>query len=87
MVPSLGFCVPEGVTGALDGPYTSAIDASSLRCLPPFLSESPSGKIDYPVKDSFRLCLTALSPSVSGVHLQLPSFPLCWAALISPAPI
>lgn len=77
MVPSLGSCVPEGVTEAGDGPYAQAIDVSSLRCLSLFLSESPSGKIDCPVKDSFRLCLTGLSGSVSGAHLQLLSFPLC----------
>lgn len=79
MVPSLGSCIHEGVTEAWYGMYMSAIDASSLRCLSLFLNGSPSGKIDYPVKDSFRLCLTDLSSSVwsSLTAAQISYLPGC----------
>lgn len=60
-----------------------------LRCSSLFLREMPFGKIDYPVKASFRLYLTGVSPSVQPYPLkstyQLPNFPTRWAVLISPA--
>lgn len=43
--PCTGLLCPRGVSEAGDGPYTSVIDASSLRCLSLFRARVPLGRL------------------------------------------